>query len=61
MKIKRKPKQIGNEMKTMGDERSKIVLHMEMHKGKEYMKHKKHALELGATAATCFLLTESLN
>ena len=33
---------------------------MERYKGKEYMKHKKHVHELGATAATCLSLTESL-
>ena len=30
----------------------KNILHIEMYEGKEYMKHKKHLHELGATAET---------
>ena len=44
----------------MSDGRSKIILHMEMYEGEEYMKHKKYVHELGATAATSLHLTESL-
>ena len=52
MKIKRKPRPIGNGFKTMSSRRPKNILHMEMYEGKEYMKHKKHLHELGATAET---------
>ena len=51
MKIKRKLRPIGNEFKTMSDGRSKIILHMEMYEGKEYMASKRHVQELGATSA----------
>lgn len=60
MKIKRKPRPIGNEFKTVCDGRSKIVTHMELYEGKGYMATKEHVKELGATTATCLRLTESL-
>ena len=59
MKIKRKPRPIGNEFKTVCDGRSKIVTHMELYEGKEFMAKKQFVDELGATAATCLRLTES--
>ena len=37
MKIKRKPRPVGNEFKNVCDGQSKIVLHIELYEGKEYM------------------------
>ena len=45
MKIIRKPRPIGNELKTVCDSKSKIVLHMEMHESKENMEEKEFRKE----------------
>lgn len=57
-KIIRKPRPIGNEFKTLCDGRSKIVLYIEMHEGKESMKNKEYVDEFGASTATCLRLTK---
>ena len=49
MKIIRKPRPIGNEFKTLCDADTKIVLHMELYEGKEYMKNKAYVDQFGAT------------
>ena len=58
MKIIRKPRPIGNELKTVIDANTHIVLHMELHESKEEMANKDHVKELGATAACCLRLTD---
>ena len=58
MKIIRKPRPIGNELKTMSDGKSKIVIHMELHEGKEDMVDKDYVQEFGATTSCCLRLTE---
>ena len=57
MKIIRKPRPIGNELKTLCDGRSKIVLYAELYEGKEIMTNKPFVNEVGATTATCLRLT----
>ena len=57
MKIIRKPRPIGNELKTVSDANTHIVLHMELHESKEDMANKDHVKELGATAACSLRLT----
>ena len=58
MKIKRKPRPIGNELKTCCDCRSKIVINMELYEGVQRMREKEGVQELGATTATTLRLTE---
>ena len=58
IKIIRKPRPIGNEIKNLADAKTNIVLHMELYEGKEYMQNKPYSKDLGATAATCLRLTE---
>ena len=57
IKIIRKPRPIGNEIKNMADAVTKIVMNMELYEGKEYMKEKDHVKEYGATTATTIRLT----
>ena len=49
MKILRKPRPVGNELKTVCDGKSKIVTHLELHEAKEDMASKKYNQEFGAT------------
>ena len=42
IKIIRKPRPIGNEMKNMSNVISKLVLHLELYKGREIMCNKKY-------------------
>jgi len=58
MKIKRKPKGIGCEVKTLADSCSQIMLRMELHEGQEVMSTKPHQKELGAGTGTLLRLTE---
>lgn len=59
IKIIRKPRPIGNEIKNLSDAKTNIVLHMELYEGKDDMKDKRYTKELGATTATCLRLTEA--
>lgn len=59
MKIIRKPRPIGNELKTVSDGRSNIVVHMELHEAKEDMANKDYVSDFGATTACCLRITES--
>ena len=58
MKIIHKPWPVGNELKTVSDANTHIVLHMELHESKEEMANKDHVKELGATAACSLRLTD---
>ena len=58
MKIKRKPRPIGNEIKDLADASSNIVIQMELYEGKEDMAEKEHVKKLGATCATSLRLTK---
>ena len=59
MKIMRKPRPIGNELKNVCCGFSKIVLHLELYRGKEIMQHAEHVRELGATTACCLRMTKA--
>ena len=59
IKIIRKPRPIGNEIKNISDAASKIVLHLELYEGRDIMSKKEYVQEYGATTATTFHLTES--
>ena len=52
MKIKRKPRPIGNEIKDLADARSCIAVKLELNEGKETMREKEHVPKDGATCAT---------
>ena len=58
MKIIRKSRPIGNELKTVSDAKTHIVLHMELHESKEDMADKQYVKEYGATTACCLRITE---
>ena len=58
MKILRKPRPVGNELKTVSDASTHIVLHMELHEPKEDMAEKEYVDEFGATTACCLRITE---
>jgi hypothetical protein len=58
MKIIRKPRPIGNKLKTVSDAKTNIVLHMEMHEPKEHMAEKDYVAEYGATTACCLRITQ---
>ncbi|XP_045778132.1 uncharacterized protein LOC123876048 [Maniola jurtina] len=58
MKIKRKPKGVGCEVKTACDSGTNIMIRMEINEGKESMSAKKWQRELGAGTATTLRLTE---
>ena len=60
MKIVRKLRLIGNELKTVSNTNTHIVLHMRLHKVKVEMADKDHVKELGATAACSLRLTDYL-
>ena len=60
MKIIRKPRPIGNEVKNMADAQTNIVLHIELYEGCEIMSGKAFVKEEGATTATCLRLCESI-
>ena len=57
-KIIRKPRPIGNELKTVSDAKTNIVLHMELNEAKEDMATKPYVAEFGATAACSVRITE---
>ena len=59
MKIIRKPRPVGNEFKNLCDGHTKIVLHLELYEGKEYMQTKAFVSEFGATTATSLRLTDA--
>ena len=59
MKIIRKPRPVGNELKTVCDGKSKIVSHMELHEAKEDMASKEYNKEFGATTGCVLRITES--
>lgn len=58
IKIKRKPKGVGCEVKNIADSTSNIMLRMEINEGKDLMKEKKWQAELGAGTATLLRLSE---
>ena len=58
IKIIRKPRPIGNEIKNMSDALSHIVMNLELYEGKESMAYKTHVKEYGATAATTLRLMQ---
>lgn len=58
MKIKRKPKGVGCEVKTICDSTSRIMIGMEINDGQEEMKNKKWQKDFGAGTATTLRLTE---
>lgn len=58
MKIKRKPKGIGCEAKTLADADSNIMIRIKLNEGKDLMSRKKWQAELGAGTATILRLTE---
>ena len=58
MKIKRKPKGVGCEVKTLADVASGIMVNLEINEGKEAMKEKRWQRELGAGTATTLRLSE---
>lgn len=58
IKIKRKPKGVGCEVKTICDSVSKIMIGMEINEGKDIMSGKKWQRDLGAGTATTLRLTE---
>ena len=60
IKIKRKPRPIGNEIKDLSDASSMIVLRMELYEGKDQMSTKEHVQEHGATCATTLRLVEPI-
>ena len=57
MKIIRKPRSIGNKLKTVSDAATHIVLHMELHEPKEDMAEKEYVKEYGTTTACSLHLT----
>ena len=58
IKIIRKLRPIGNEIKNLADGRTNIVLKLELYEGREPMSKKKHVDKYGATSATTPRLTE---
>ena len=58
MKIKRKPRPFENELKTICDGKSKIILHMELYEGKDRMKNKKYMEQYGASTAAVLRISE---
>ncbi|KAJ3659781.1 hypothetical protein Zmor_011453 [Zophobas morio] len=58
IKIKRKPKGVGCEMKTLADAQTRIMLQMEINEGKDAMQEKRWQRELGAGTATTLRLTQ---
>ena len=61
MKIKHKPRPIGNEIKDLADASSNIVIQMELYEGKEDMAEKEHVKKLGATCATSLKTNQALS
>ena len=57
IKIKRKSRPIGNEIKDLADARSCIAVKLELYEGKETMKEKEHVSKYGAICATTLRLT----
>ena len=56
--IPRKPKPLGTEKKCTSCSSCKVMLHMEIQRGKDEMKKQKYNLQLGATAACTVRLAE---
>ena len=57
IKIIRKPRHVGNEVKNLVDAASQIVLNLELYEGKEPMSTKEFVKPFGATTATTIRLT----
>ena len=60
IKIIRKPRPIGNEIKNLADARSKLVSKLEIYEGKDRMKDKEFVSDFGATAATTLRLCHEI-
>ena len=58
IKIIRKPRHVGNEVKNLVDAASQIVLNLELYEGKEPMSTKEFVKPFGATTATTIRLTQ---
>ena len=58
LKIKRKPRPVGNEMKTVCDGRSKIMTFMELYEGADRIQDKAFVQQFVATTATTLRLTD---
>ena len=58
IKIIRKPRPIGNEIKNLSDAASNIALNMELYEGKDIMAAKYYLKPFGATTATALRLTQ---
>ena len=56
--IARKPEPLGTEKKCTACSSCKVMLHMEIQRGKDEMKKEKYNRELGATAACTVRLSE---
>ena len=61
MKIIRKPRPIGNEIKNMSDGATNIATVLELYEGREIMSQKEWVKEYGATTATVLRLTQDLH
>ena len=58
IKIKRKPKGVGCEVKTIADALSGVMINLEINEGKDIMKEKQWQREFGAGTATTLQLCE---
>ena len=58
VKIRRKPRPVGNEILDLCDNKSRIVLHIEFNQGKELNSTKELVKEFGATTAAALRLTK---
>ena len=58
MKIIRKPRPIVNELKTVSNVKSYIVLYMELYESKDDIADKEYMKEYGATAACSLSITK---
>ena len=58
VKIIRKPRPVGNEIKDMSDARTNIVVRLELNEGRQRMQEKEFVPEYGATTATVLRLTK---
>jgi len=58
VKIIRKPRPVGNEIKDISDARTHIVVRLELNEGRQRMQEKEFVPEYGATTATVLRLTK---
>jgi Transposase IS4 len=58
--IKRKPRPLGTEFKSVVDSATKCMIHLELQRGAEGMAHSKYQSEIGATAACTLRLSETV-